>query len=411
MLEIQIAILGVLLCLSAFFSGIETAFMSLSSIKVKTLVKQKKKGADVLQRVKSNPERLLVTILVGNNVVNIGSASLATSVTTSLFGDAGVGIATGIMTLLVLTFGEITPKSYATHNAEKISLRIARTIEIISKVLFPIVRIFEAFSNLMLRFFGKNDGDGFTEEELKTIVTMGAEQGIIKREIAGMMNSQIKFEKTHVEEVMTRRSEMLMIDGSKTIDECIDFVVRTPYSRYPVYNNGNEDDIVGIVDVDQILEKLRAGKMKTRISRIAKKPYFVPGTKEIANLLYDFEARGTVMAIVVDVYGHVKGLVTIDDVMEEIVGDIFDKSKKSNIYIKRISSSELLVDARVTVEMLEDYMDLGLPDKEFDTIAGLIHKKTGKIPKKGDVILLKKAKMIIQDADEKTIKKVRIVKR
>jgi len=165
------------------------------------------------------------------------------------------------------------------------------------------------------------------------------------------------------------------------------------------------------VDVDQILEKLRAGKMNTKISKIAKKPYFVPGAKEIVNLLYDFEQKGTVMAIVVDAYGHVKGLVTLDDVMEEIVGDIFDKSKKTNIYIKRISSSELLVDARVTVEMLEDYMDMGLPDKEFDTIADLIHKKTGDIPKKGDVILLKKIKMIIQDVDEKVIKKVRIVKR
>jgi len=131
--------------------------MSINSIKVKTLVKQKKRGADALQRVKSKPERLLITILVGNNIVNIGSAALATSVATTLFGDAGVGIATGIMTLLVLTFGEITPKSYATHNAEKVALRIARTIEIISKILFPIVRTFEVLSNLMLKLFGKKE--------------------------------------------------------------------------------------------------------------------------------------------------------------------------------------------------------------------------------------------------------------
>jgi len=410
MLEVHIAALVILLCLSAFFSGIETALMSVSSIKVKTLVRQKKRGAEALQRIKSNPERLLVTILVGNNVVNISAAAIATSVATSVFGDAGVGIATGIMTLLVLMFGEITPKSYSTHHSEKVALRVARTVEIISKILFPIVRSLEAFSNLMMRIFGKKGSEKLTEEELKTIVTIGAEQGIIKREIAGMMNSLIKFEKTHVGEVMTHRDEMLMIDGSRTIGDVIDFVVKTPYSRYPVYMD-NEDNVVGIVDVDEMLAKLKAGKTKTKISRISRKPYFVPSTKEIASLLYDFEAKRTVIAVVVDEFGHVKGLVTVDDVMEEIVGDIFDKSKKPSIYIKRISPSELLVDARVTVEMLDDYMDLGLPDKEFDTMAGLIQKRTGEIPKKGEIIHLKKVKIIIEDSDEKTIKKVRIVKR
>ncbi len=410
MLEVHIAALVILLCLSAFFSGIETALMSVSSIKVKTLVRQKKRGAEALQRIKSNPERLLVTILVGNNVVNISAAAIATSVATSVFGDAGVGIATGIMTLLVLMFGEITPKSYSTHHSEKVALRVARTVEIISKILFPIVRSLEAFSNLMMRIFGKKGSEKLTEDELKTIVTMGAEQGIIKREIAGMMNSLIKFEKTHVGEVMTHRDEMLMIDGNRTIGDVIDFVVKTPYSRYPVYMD-NEDNVVGIVDVDEMLAKLKAGKTKTKISRISRKPYFVPSTKEIASLLYDFEAKGTVIAVVVDEFGHVKGLVTVDDVMEEIVGDIFDKSKKPSIYIKRISPSELLVDARVTVEMLDDYMDLGLPDKEFDTMAGLIQKRTGEIPKKGEIIHLKKVKIIIEDSDEKTIKKVRIVKR
>jgi len=410
MLEVHIAALVILLCLSAFFSGIETALMSVSSIKVKTLVRQKKRGAEALQRIKSNPERLLVTILVGNNVVNISAAAIATSVATSVFGDAGVGIATGIMTLLVLMFGEITPKSYSTHHSEKVALRVARTVEIISKILFPIVRSLEAFSNLMMRIFGKKGSEKLTEEELKTIVTIGAEQGIIKREIAGMMNSLIKFEKTHVGEVMTHRDEMLMIDGNRTIGDVIDFVVKTPYSRYPVYMD-NEDNVVGIVDVDEMLAKLKAGKTKTKISRISRKPYFVPSTKEIASLLYDFEAKGTVIAVVVDEFGHVKGLVTVDDVMEEIVGDIFDKSKKPSIYIKRISPSELLVDARVTVEMLDDYMDLGLPDKEFDTMAGLIQKRTGEIPKKGEIIHLKKVKIIIEDSDEKTIKKVRIVKR
>lgn len=410
MLEVQILILIVLLILSSFFSSVETALMSVSSIKVRSLVRQKKKGADALERLKGNPERLLITILVGNNIVNIGAAALATSITTNMFGDLGVGIATGVMTLLILVFGEITPKSYAAQNAVSMSLRFARPIEVMSKILFPLVRSFEGLTHLMMRLFGSKRKESLTEEELKTIVTMGAEQGLIKKQVAGMMESLIEFEKTNVYEIMTPKSDMLMLDGDKSIESALDFIVKTPFSRYPVFKKVREN-IVGIADVDQILSVVKAGRTKKRVSSISSKPFFVPESKEIVDLLNDFEKKQTQIAIVVDEFGHVMGLVTMDDVLEEIVGDIFDKSKKPHVFLRRIGPREILVDGRTSIGLLEDYIDLDIKMRDFDTVAGLIMSKTGRIPKKGEEIKLDKFRIIIMDSTPKTIKRVKIIRK
>jgi putative hemolysin len=410
MLELEIGLLIVLISLSAFFSSVETALMSVGSIKVRALVKQKKRGSEALQRLKANPQRLLITILVGNNLVNIGAAALATSITTEMFGNIGIGIATGVMTLLILVFGEITPKSYAAQHSARMSLRVARPIEILGKILFPITRSLEALTGLLMKRFGSGKAESLTEEELKTIVTMGAEQGIIRKQVAGMMESLIEFEKTEANEVMTPKSDMLTIDGSRTIKDVLDFVVKTPYSRYPVYTKDSEN-ITGIVDVDEILLMVKTGKTGKRVSSIAKKPFFVPEKKEIVSLLSDFEKKGTSMAIVVDEYGHVLGLVTMDDVLEEVVGDIFDKSRKPSMYIKMLKPDEFLVDGRAPVNIIEDYVDLGLKEKSSDTIAGLILRKTGRIPQKGEVLRLGNSRLVIAESSPRTIKRVRILKR
>lgn len=410
MLEVQIIVLACLLVMSAFFSSVETALMSVSNIKVRSLVRQKKKGSEALQRLKSNPERLLITILVGNNVVNIGSAALATSITTEMFGDIGVGIATGAMTLLILVFGEITPKSYAAQNSVKMSLAVARPIEILSKILLPVVRVFEGLTNAMMRLFGSRKAESLTEEELKTIVSMGAEQGLIKKQVAGMMESLIEFEKTQATEIMTPKTEMEILDGDKSIGDVLNFVVRTPYSRYPVYK-GERDKIVGIADVDQILAVVKSGNLKRKVSSISTKPRFVPESKEIISILADFEKWKTPIAIVVDEYGHVMGLVTMDDVLEEIVGDIFDKSKKVHSYVKVVGPKEFIVDGRLSMEILDDYVDLNIDEKGFDTIAGLVLKKLGRIPEKGEAIRFEKFNIKVESASEKHIRKVRIIKR
>ena len=409
MLELQIGILVLLIILSAFFSSVETALMSVSSIKARSLVRQKKKGAETLQRLKSNPERLLITILVGNNIVNIGAAALATSITTAMFGDLGIGIATGVMTMLILVFGEITPKSYAAQNAVSMSLRVARPIEIMSKILFPIVRAFEALTNVMMRLFGSKKGERLTEDELKTIVTMGAEQGVIRKKVAGMMESLIEFEKTKVNEIMTPRSDALIIDGTRSVGEVLDFVVKTPYSRYPVYQK-EEGNIIGIADVDEILAAVKSGRLKKKMVTVSKKPIFIPENKDIMSLLSEFEGKEASMGRVVDEYGHFMGLVTMDDVLEEIVGDIFDKSKKPHAYIKSLGSGEFLVDGRTPISVLEEHVDLSIEDRGFDTVAGLILKHAGRIPAKGETLKIRNVRFTIEDASPRTVKRVRIKK-
>lgn len=409
MIQILFIALLILLALSAFFSSVETALMSVSNIKVKSLVKQKKRGSEALSRIKKNPEKLLITILVGNNLVNISAAALSTVIFTELFGSIGVGIATGIMTFMILVFGEITPKAYASQNAESMSLRIARPIEILSKILRPITWLLEKITSAMMRLFGSERKENLTEEELKTMVTMGAEQGLIKKQVAEMMESLIRFEKTQADEIMTPKSDMELIDGNMTIEKALDFFVKTPFSRYPVYDKSPER-IVGIADVDKVLEMIKERKLRKKVIDISKKPHFIPETKDLSSLITDFEKWEYPIAIVVDEYGHIMGLVTLDDVLEEIVGDIFDKSKRPNSYVKVVSRNELIVDGRTKIEVLDDYVDLKINDKDFDTVSGLVLKKMGKIPKAGQTVRFKRFRIKIEDATEKNIRRVRIIK-
>ncbi len=409
MIETQILILLVLIIFSAFFSGVETALMSISMIKVKSLVAQKKKGSETLHRLKQNPHKLIITILIGNNLVNIGAASFATVVFTDLFGSSGVGIATGVMTFMILVFGEITPKTFASQNAEKISLLVARPIEILSIVLSPFVKFFEMIARFMSRLLGSKKESGLSEEELRTIVTMGAEEGVLNKEAANMMHNILEFKGTDVTEVMTPKIDVEMIDGNKRLDEVIDFVVKTPFSRYPVYLE-NKNNVVGVLDVDDVLKYIKDKKQEVKVKDMILKPFFVPESKEIDDLLSEFENKKIPMAIVVNEYGNVSGLVTIEDILEEIVGDIFDKSKRDSVYIKKVSDKLIRVDAKASIEELNKILHLGLKDEHFNTLAGFIEHRLKRIPQKGEKIKLKKIIIEIDNVTNQKIESVKIIK-
>jgi len=409
-LQIQIIILVVLIFLSALFSGIETALMSINNIKVKSLLKQEKKGSKALYRIKQNPHRLIITILIGNNLVNIGAASFATVFFTNLFGSSGIGIATGVMTFLILVFGEITPKTFATQNAERVSLIVARPVELLSMILSPIVKVFEVISKFMSKLLGSKKESELSEEELKTIVTMGAEEGILNKEAAEMMHNVLEFKGTRVVEVMTPDVNIQMIDGKKQLKEVVDFVVKTPYSRYPVYL-GSKDKIIGILDVDDVLRYMKEKKLSVKVKNVIREVFFVPQSKEVDDLLSEFESKKIPMAIVVDEYGDVSGLVTIEDVLEEIVGDIFDKSQRQSVLIKKVSGKLIRVDAKISVEELNKVLHLGLKTEHFDTLAGFIEHKLQKIPKKGEKIRLRNITIEIDKVTEQGIKSVKINKK
>jgi len=409
MLGIQISILVVLIILSAIFSGIETALVSLNQIKVKSLLKQKRRGSETLFKLKQNPQKLIITLLIGNNLVNIGAASLATVVFTNLFGSAGVGIATGIMTFMILIFGEITPKTYASQNSEKISLFVARPIELLSILFAPLVWFFGIISKAILRLFGTSEQNKISEEELETIVTMGRKEGILSGEAASMMHNVLKFEGTKVTEIMTSKSNIHMINAKAKLREVLDYIVKTPYSRYPVYSD-NKDNIVGIVDVDDVLRFVKNKRLDTKIRYLAKKITFVPKSKKIDDLLTELEGKKTPLAIVVDEYGKVAGLVTVEDILEEIVGDIFDKSKRESVHIKKVNEKLIRIDAKATIEEINKTLHLGLKGEHFETIAGFIEHRLQRIPKKGEQVKLKNVIIEITKADKQGIQSVKILK-
>ncbi len=406
----QIIILVVLIILSAFFSGIETALISINLIKAKALLKQKKKGSVALYRLKQNPQKLIITILIGNNLVNIGAASFATIVFIGLFGSSGLGIATGVMTFMILIFGEITPKSIAIHNSEKISLQIARPLEIFSIFLTPFVWFFGNISSFITKIFGVKKTDTLSEEELKTIVTMGKQQGIITKEAANMMHKVLTFQLTSVTKVMTSQIRMEIIDGNKKLKDVLSFITKSHYSKFPVYID-NKENIMGALDVDDVLRYINNKKLNTKVKTIAKKVMFVPESKRIDDLLEEFEGKQIPMAIVVDEYLKIEGLVTLEDILEEIVGDIFDKSKRHSVFIKKINKNLIRVDAKITVEEINKLLHLGLQEGHFNTLAGFIKHHFKRIPKKGEEIKLKKVSIMIDRATKKGIQSVKIIKK
>jgi len=409
MLGTQITILVVLLILSAFFSGVETALMSLSQIKVKSLVKQGRKGAAVLYRLKQNPHKLIITILIGNNLVNIGAASFATVMFTELFGSSGVGIATGIMTFLILVFGEITPKTFASQNAERVSLFVARPIEILSIILAPFVWFFEKISKVMSSLLGSKKEDLLSETELETIVTMGRKEGLLEKEAADIMHNVLKFGGTTAKEIMTPRIDMVIIDGNKKLNEVLDLIVKTPYSRYPVSIKPNK--IEGILDIDDVLKQVRDKKLNKKVKDILRPILFVPETKEIDDLLTEFEGKEVPMAIVVDEYGDIEGLVTVEDILEEIVGDIFDKSKAKNFYLNKMKENVIKVDAKSPIDELNKALNLGIKPGQFNTIAGYIQDRLQRIPHVGEKIKLRNATIEIIETTKQGIKSVKIIKK
>ncbi|MCH8821635.1 DUF21 domain-containing protein [Patescibacteria group bacterium] len=315
-----IIILVILIILSAFFSGVELATMSLSLLKVRTLVKLKKPGSSALYRIKRNPHRLLIAILIGNNLANIGAASLATVVATDFFGSAGAGISTGVMTLLILVFGEISPKSIAIQNAERISLLVARPMEVLIFILYPFVILFELLTKSLSRF-SKKKKKILTDMELRAIVSISKEEGVLDREAMEMIHSVLDFEETKVSKILTPKKWIVMLEESLSIEEAIKKISKYPYDRFPIFRF-NEDNVVGVIDNLDIIKNLNNRK---KLKDIALKPVFVNEYDYIDSVLLKFKSRGRKMAVVVDKNKRVVGIVTIQDVIEEIIGDIFDK--------------------------------------------------------------------------------------
>ena len=412
MIEDILLILIFIICVifSAFFSSSEVAIISITRAKVRTLVNEGIKGAKVLAALKESPHRVLTTILVGNNIVNTLAAAIATAVTVSIFGDIGVGIATGMVVIILLVFGEIGPKIYATRHTEHLALSVATPILYLSKFLSPIIWGIEKITGN----FGAPSAIGeptVTEEEIKEWIEVGKEEGTIEQEEREMLYSVLEFGDTNAREIMTPRVDVALIEDTRTLDEAMQVFNETGFSRLPVYHD-SVDNIIGILNIKDVFSTAFSLKKNIPIRELMYDPYFVPETKKIDDLLKELQLRKVQIAIVLDEYGSFIGILTVEDILEELVGDILDEFDREEPEIQKIGEGIFLVDAKLWVEDLNEELDIDLPVHEsYETIGGLLIERLGHIPHPGETVHLTETHitLVVMQMLSRRIVKVKLI--
>ena len=411
-----ITLLGFII-LSAFFSGTETALFSLNKLQLKKMQKEEESNWQVksIIRLLDDPQRTLISILIGNMFVNIAASSLATYLAIKLIGNIGVGIASGIMIFTILVFGEIVPKSLAVANAEIISKRIARPIEIISTGLFPLIKVFKAVISALYYFFGKKsvrEKKEITEEDLITLIDAGKDEGVIEEEENEMIRNIFEFGDTMVKEVMIPRVDMACIPSDTKLGLILKLIKKMGHSRIPVYEE-TIDNIIGILyakDLLGIYEQWYASKDKFSLKEIIRKTYFVPENKKIDELLDIFQKDRIQIAIAIDEYGGTAGLVTMEDVVEEVVGEIIDEYDKEIKLFEITEDNTVIADGNISIEKINHILNIEIPENDFETLGGFIFDLLGRVPKKGEKIKYQNFQVVIERVAKNRIKRVKIVK-
>ena len=402
MLFDQIVVLIVLLFLSGFFSSAETALFSISKAKAIHLAKDEGGVNVLIKKMKDDPHRLLSTILIGNNLVNVAASAMATAITIGLVSsDAkiAVGAATGVMTFLILIFGEIFPKSVATRNNILIARIVILPIYWLSIFFYPIV----VFLNFIPKLTGKiKRKPKVTEEELLTIVEVVEEEGEIKEEEKELINNIFEFDDTNASEIMTPRGDMFVID----IDEEFNLqeLIQSGFTRFPVIEGGF-DHVIGILNIKDLFLYQATSSALIDVRKIMMEPFFVPENKKLDNLLQEFKKRKQHMAIVVDEHGGVSGLITLEDALEEIVGEIIDETDKFEPHIVKLKSNEWRVLGKSEIDEVNEKIEMGIPDtREYDTFSGYVLDQIGRIPHEKEEIQLGDFVVTVLEMDGNRIK-------
>jgi CBS domain containing-hemolysin-like protein len=403
-----------LIGLAAYFAASETALMRVSRIRVRYLVEKKAKNAQKLERLIENPDWFLPPLLLIMLVVQLSSASLATWLTIRLTHNAGVAVAAGtaVITVLMFIFGELVPKAAASHSSEKVALRVARPITLMSTILRPIALLFEWVARGVLKLLrhegGTREGLVTDEGEIKTLVNVAEEHAVIEEEEKEMIHSVFEFSDTLVREVMVPRPDMITIPGSATVRNALVLTMEYGYSRIPVYED-ELDNVIGLLYAKDLLKQLEEDKLGDLVRDMLRKAYFIPETKVLSDLLKDFQKKKVHMAIVVDEYGMVVGLVTIEDLLEQIVGEIFDEFDREINLVERIGKNRYRVDARINLEDLNEILQVDLPEEEgVDSVGGLVLKVLGHIPAPGETLVYSGIAIKVEKLRHNRISKVLI---
>ena len=406
---IRLVLVILLLGLSGFFSSAETALTTVSKMRIRTLAEAGDKKAITLMKVIENPGKMLSMILVGNNIVNLSASSMMTTLTMELFGSKAVGVATGVLTLLILVFGEITPKTMATLNAERLSLAYAGIVYWLMRLLTPVIFLVNKLSTavmFLLRVDPNKKPDAITEDELRTIVEVSHEEGVIESEEKKMINNVFDFGDAVARDVMVPRIGMVMVDVNATYKELIELFRKERFTRIPVYENST-DNVIGIINVKDFLLYDNAQKFSLR--DLLRQPLYTYEYKKTAELMVEMRKTSNNIIIVLDEYGATAGLITLEDMLEEIVGDIRDEyDEDEEDEVKEIAPNEYLVSGSAKLDDLNDRLDLELESEDYDSIGGLVIGLLEHLPEEGEAVDCGNIRLVVEHVEKNRIDKIRL---
>lgn len=405
----QLIILLLLLMLSAFFSSAETALTTVNQIRIRNLAEDGNRRAKKVVKVTGNSGKMLSAILIGNNIVNVAAASLTTSLAYN-FGGSFVAIASGIITILILLFGEITPKTLATIHAEKISLVYAPVIDFFMKIMTPVIFIINGLSTLILMILRVDPNDknrAMTENELRTIVDVSHEDGVIEEEEKEMIYNVFDLGDARAKDVMVPRVHVTFADVNSTYDELIEIFREDKYTRLPVYEE-TTDNVVGTINMKDLL--LYKNTKEFNIRDILREAYFTYEYKAISELLVEMRQASFNIAIVLDEYGETSGLITLEDILEEIVGEIHDEyDENEEDFVKKLGDLEYVVEGSLNLEDFNDRLDLDFSSDDYDSLGGFIIEHLDRLPIAGDSVTTEEGvRLVVDKLDKNRIEKVHV---
>ncbi|MGN0169732.1 MAG: HlyC/CorC family transporter [Lachnospiraceae bacterium] len=383
---IQLVCLVLLLCLSAFFSSAETALTTVNLLRIQTKAEEGDRRAARVIQVTENKSQMLSAILIGNNLVNISASSLATALAISFFGSMGAGIATGLLTLLVLIFGEISPKTVATLKAEELSLSYAGIVYVLMKLLTPVIFLINQLALCFLRLLHVDataSSNALTESELRTIINVSHESGALESDSHEVINNIFDFHDSQAKEIMVPRIDMTMVEINSTYDQLLETYKEDKLTRIPVYDN-TPDNVVGIVNMKDLL--LIEDKTQFHIRDIMREPFYTYEHKNTAELFIKMRDESIAMAIVLDEYGDTAGLVTLEDLLEEIVGEIHDEYDQEEEFIIPLDNGEFRVLGVTNLDDVAEELSLPIQSEDYDSIAGYVFGLLDQLPAEGDEV-------------------------
>ena len=408
----EVLLLGLLVLLSAFMSGSEVALLGLSKVRRLQLQDEGNPRVAAVEKLMAHPDRFLIAILIGNIVANATAAALFTSFVAGVFGAQwAIAVAIGIVAFLLLTFGEVIPKGIAARNPEKWALSAAPFVLWLQTALYPLVFVYEKATRKL--FAGRN-GDKRSvfrsEEEIKALITVGTEEGVLERKEEDMLHSVIEFGQTTAKEIMVPRIDMTAVAADATLDSVRAFLLDSGFSRVPVYQ-GTVDNVVGVLYVKDALLAFLDKRGSMQVRDLMREAYFVPESKKLDDLLSDMREKRVHVAIVIDEFGGTAGMLTLEDVIEEIVGDIFDEYDLRTDPVRQLDPVTAIVDARTHVADVNDALDLDIPeDQGYDTVAGYVYHELGRLGKEGEVVHGPGFDMVVEKVTNRRILRVRFVK-